>query len=564
MRILVFLCHFFAIHGFVCANPTPENAFQYGKEQGQMFSYEFDIEATTPDGITNYKGTTQYTIEALSDDQLRMSYQGGLQEFNKPKAGPQVFHSFPRPVIHGGLGGALGHSDFRGRMQTTNRITLNRQGHVLTLEGDSQMPFLLGNLSLLPFEPIPKESEEKWTHDFSVTINSSKQTSSGRFGYYRPFGPFSDHATKRIQAASESAEYAIDKKNDQTVAVKKTYRLKTAAAAESGTVDMTGEGTWTFHLIEKIPDSGDFKMKLLQQEDNITISIPISVKFQRVLPEVIAKRLEEAQQKATAAKEEADRPLTSKERSDILNALEKGTQIEAKDALEKLASKNPQAPDPEIATALEKAIKNPSSMVVFFAERALPKWAPEFNRKYEINKLYQGPLHVPSSDKIVDSKTPLYVGQIVQAQEHAAVWQAAVVQKLKSDGQVEIGFLMSGKPIRTVTLPRQKIQLAPDDVIQPPRPADPPKGSSEDLNDDLTSHPDKTTTSPAVVESELREWTDNTGRHKIKARFLRLIDGFVYLKTENGGERRIPLERLSDKDQILAKQAEDAKDNPFM
>jgi hypothetical protein len=75
---------------------------------------------------------------------------------------------------------------------------------------------------------------------------------------------------------------------------------------------------------------------------------------------------------------------------------------------------------------------------------------------------------------------------------------------------------------------------------------------------------DKKSTPPSVIESDLREWLDSTGRHKIKARFLRLIDGTVYLKSESGSERKIPLERLSEKDQAFAKQAEETKDNPFM
>jgi hypothetical protein len=559
MRNLVFLCGYLAFPWLAYGSPTEDDAMQYGKEKGQTFTYEFDIEATVPDGKTSYKGTTNYTVEELSDDQLRLVYRGGLQEYDKPKENSTGFPSFPRPVIPAGFGGPFANSEFRGRMQTSNRLTLNRKGDVLSMEGDSQLPFLLGNVSLLPFEPLPSEGNEKWTHDFGVTINSLNQSSSRRFGYYRPFGPFSTRETQKIQAASESGEYVIESKTPQTVVVKKTYHLKTAAV-QGESIEMTGEGKWIFHLTEKIPESGDFQLKLSQQENNVTVAVPITVKFQRVPPEVIAKRLEEAQQKAVAAKEEADRPLTERERSDILRAIERGTQFEAKDALEKLASKTPQAPDPEIAGAVEKATKHSSTMVVHFAERALPKWAPEFNIKYEINKLYKGPLHVPSTDKAVDSKTPLYVGQIVQMQEHGSAWQAAVVQRLKPGDQVEVGFLMGGNPVRTVTLPRRKIQLAPEEVNQPPRPKDPPKDSREEP----IMESDKNTTASSAVDSDFREWLDSTGRHRVTARFLRLLDGSVYLKTENGSERKIPLERLSDKDQAFAKQAEETKDNPFM
>ena len=72
-----------------------------------------------------------------------------------------------------------------------------------------------------------------------------------------------------------------------------------------------------------------------------------------------------------------------------------------------------------------------------------------------------GPLHVPSTDKPVDSSTPLFVGQIVQAQEFGNVWQSAKVQRLQTDGKVELGLWMAGRVIRSMVLARRNIQLAP-------------------------------------------------------------------------------------------------------
>jgi hypothetical protein len=142
--------------------------------------------------------------------------------------------------------------------------------------------------------------------------------------------------------------------------------------------------------------------------------------------------------------------------------------------------------------------------------------------------------------------------------EHGTVWQAAVIQRLLADDRVDVGFLMRGKPFRTITLSRRDIQLAPEEVEQPARP--------KDWNSESTkgSEPAKVVEKSEVSVEDYREWLDSTGRHKIKARFLRLVDDAVYLQTEDNGERKIPLARLSEKDQAFAKQAEENKDNPFM
>jgi hypothetical protein len=62
---------------------------------------------------------------------------------------------------------------------------------------------------------------------------------------------------------------------------------------------------------------------------------------------------------------------------------------------------------------------------------------------------------------------------------------------------------------------------------------------------------------------ELRTWTDSTGRHRVRARFVELSDGKVTLERENGKQLVIPLEKLSEEDQKVAAEAQSASDNPF-
>ena len=53
---------------------------------------------------------------------------------------------------------------------------------------------------------------------------------------------------------------------------------------------------------------------------------------------------------------------------------------------------------------------------------------------------------------------------------------------------------------------------------------------------------------PVRKEYPYRTWTDTTGKHKTKAKFLSISNGIVRLKKVDGKESRLPLEKLSDAD----------------
>lgn len=55
------------------------------------------------------------------------------------------------------------------------------------------------------------------------------------------------------------------------------------------------------------------------------------------------------------------------------------------------------------------------------------------------------------------------------------------------------------------------------------------------------------------LEADVRTWTDSSGKYEIKAEFVSLINGKVTLKREDGEEKTLPLSKLSDADQQIAK-----------
>ena len=68
----------------------------------------------------------------------------------------------------------------------------------------------------------------------------------------------------------------------------------------------------------------------------------------------------------------------------------------------------------------------------------------------------------------------------------------------------------------------------------------------------------------AAPGATLREWASQGGKFKIKAKFVELKDGSVTLEKENGDTVAVPLARLGEADQKLARQlATESEDYPF-
>lgn len=66
--------------------------------------------------------------------------------------------------------------------------------------------------------------------------------------------------------------------------------------------------------------------------------------------------------------------------------------------------------------------------------------------------------------------------------------------------------------------------------------------------------------SSLFAQNGIREWSDSTGKHKIKGRLVEVRDGVAYLKTSEGKSVNVPVARLSEADQDFLK---NNSDNPF-
>ena len=518
--------------------------FQYGRKIGDQFAYQFDISAEMSDEIASYKGITRYTIDQLGPEQMQLTYRGGLPESTKRKGsspGRGPFGPGFGPFGPGGPPSPFERPRFAGKVQTTNKITMTRRGTVLAMEGDSQLPFLLGNVSLLPFEILPDAKQREWLVDSGVSITQEQE---GR----RPFGPFGPFGNdpKSVQAGGEKTRYAIETETGTAVVVKKSYQLSSPKAGDQPAFDLTGAGTWTFNPADGMPQSLDFTAKLVIDEDNTKTTIPITIKYHRLSVEEIAKldadaeRMKREREAAVAsAKQAAEAPLTAEEKTQALAALRSNNSDELLKVLQQLGKRRPPDPDPEVAAAIQSLLNNPSKKIQEEASQTLAHWSPTYKLKFDLNKAYDSHMPVKSTGRTVTDSTPLYVGQLVQAKLFGA-WFAAEILELRSDGKILVR--KRGFAPQEHTISRQELQLAPDELDQPHRPS-----------------------TVAATSQSPRTWSDATGSFKVEATYLRSADGKVTLRRQDGREVTVPLDRLSAEDQQYVRQmlAAPQPQNPF-
>lgn len=593
---------------------------RYDWKQGQKFSYRFDIKVTQNDRSTNYTGMTYYTVNAVGESAAQLDYRGALRESTKVELGGRMIPFGRRSLSLPSLPSAFGRSGLGGLAGMNNTISISPRGKVLALEGDSQLPFLLGNASLIPFELLPEGDEKQWTLDSGISISEESDSRFGRFG---PAGMLSGR--DKSQAATAETKYKIKETEGDFVKIQVEYQMKTPDTPGNASFVMSGDGVWTFDKKDHVPHALDMKYELEIKDRNVTVTLPISVKYDRISEQELAKmeaeakrRAAEAAAAAAAAKVKAETPLTSEEKSAALQSLASDDLNAAKATLVQLAAKSLKDPDAEIVTAIERLLNHSNPDVHKAAEKALVKWSPRFKQWKQLEKDYEGPGSVKSSERKVESGTPLAIGQVVQVRqsELSSLWRPAKVEATLDNEKVRVAFLAWGKSLNSEDVTRSRIQLAPlefeqgyplSHVSQAAKNAKPMDGqdatktAAGPANADASpaktdASPAKTVAAPAKTPSAPakadagpgntatapvgmnavpaspqantgaagnRTWTDASGKFKVEAELIKVSgEDLIIRRVDDGREITLPITKLSPADQTFVKQWQ-SNENPF-
>lgn len=308
-----------ALLGLVLASPSHSAAgeqLRYKIEPEQVIPYTVKIEVETPNSVDTLSGIFSITGKQLDAETITLNYSGGLSKSSKAKRssnGPGGFG--PGGFGPGGFGPPMGRPGgfpsspfdqptFRGLTNTTSELVITKSGSVKSMRGDSQLPYLLGNLSLFPFEMLPDNETNQWQSGTQLTI-TSKSDSDSRFG--PRFGPFANNNDEKTKTGGdETASYQIVDAKTNLVSITKTYSLTSPSIGKDDPgFKVNGTGNWIFNRAEGISESLNFKSEMVISEDNTDVRIPIKIEWKRMpLPEYQAI-LKERQDKLAALQAEA-------------------------------------------------------------------------------------------------------------------------------------------------------------------------------------------------------------------------------------------------------------------
>ena len=158
----------------------------------------------------------------------------------------------------------------------TNEGRMTKTGDFVSLKGTSHLPYLLGNLSLLPFENLSEKSQNTWTHSLGATITESGDRS-------RIPGPsflHNEEKDKKTTGGRESVRYEIEKRDGQRLTLRRTSNLKSTAPEGKGPqFELALDGKLDFDAERSLTTQSESKGKLTLKSDNVMVEVPLVIKL---------------------------------------------------------------------------------------------------------------------------------------------------------------------------------------------------------------------------------------------------------------------------------------------
>jgi len=381
----------------LASSSASAQALRYASTANQKFAYKVEISADRNDVTEFLKGVVAFTVKDGSAEAIRVGYYGGLTKTQKAKPGASAGSPSRGPFRGpggpgrgpGGPGRGPGgpprfggpsifSNPFEGLTQVANELVVTPRGEVRSLKGSSQLPYLLGNLSVMFFEPLPEAGETQWTVRNGVSITEGGGRSS-RPPFFRPGAPATE---EKSTAASESATFAIESATEKLVVVSKTYKLNMpAGAGEDTSFEISGTGKWTFNRELQVPESLDFKQQLVVHDGNATVTIPVTIHYARLSPEELAaheqqreEMIAEMKKKLEDRKNGVSEGLPAEKKKEILANLNSDKKQVITSQMVQLKIMKPHPDDKDIALLIQKYIEDDNRPLRVMAQAAWGKW----------------------------------------------------------------------------------------------------------------------------------------------------------------------------------------------
>jgi hypothetical protein len=343
-----------------------EGNLVYRPTSGQVFGYEVTIEADRESYTHVLKGNVIYTVTAAEPKEIKLEYVGNVSPKNVAKPGSRSLRPSPPSPF----------SSVTAFTRTTNQIGISPAGEVLSVRGDSQLPYLLGNLSLLPLEYLPGDQRGQWTTKIATGV-----TESGG----RRAGPRFLANDEKFTAAGEETSYRITARSASEIAIDKSYQFSSGAQGDNQPrYGISGSGKLVLDARDNLPKSLSFQQTVTYSKENVTGTVPVKIAYHRLSEEEIAdvrqqwkENLEAAKARLAEQKEKQSQALSEEDREQILSDLKSTNVAFIMRSLAKLNRRPVAKGDKEIPAALKALLNHKNPGVKRSAADAWAKWSAE-------------------------------------------------------------------------------------------------------------------------------------------------------------------------------------------
>ncbi|MFN0050574.1 MAG: M56 family metallopeptidase [Planctomycetales bacterium] len=256
------------------ADDAPAERWRYRWGDHLRFAYEVRIEANLGDETEVLSGTPICQVHSTGKGGLELTLQGRLSSIRKshgargfPGRPPHIPNPFASTPF-AGVGGSPFAAD--------NSLEVDDRGTVQKVRGESQLPYLLGNLSQLPILHFPEHTGDAW----ELTERSAITLFEGDEGFPpRPrFGPFAAQGVKERLDAQDHSTIRLGTAKSGALVVTRTHALRTEQqAAVLPRMELTGQTEWTLDRERGLARSITGKLLLVHNTASASHRIPLQL-----------------------------------------------------------------------------------------------------------------------------------------------------------------------------------------------------------------------------------------------------------------------------------------------
>jgi len=187
-------------------------------------------------------------------------------------------------------------------------VLTNEAGEVLDATGNTQLPYLFGALGSLPIEPLSSDGERTWQTQRASALTqvigqeSPQDHFPTRFRRSRGRQAQPKVAAIVVIPALETAAYEMGAASGDQLTIRKRYEFKTLQKPGTPTLaHVTGEGTITFDQRLGVPVKLEYRATVVRSVGNITVTIPVTLNWNRLDQKVLDDALAKAKEAQAAA-----------------------------------------------------------------------------------------------------------------------------------------------------------------------------------------------------------------------------------------------------------------------